>query len=193
MAYTDKMKEERSELMRRIADQINHDDAWSVYQQGSIDADRLRDEELEIKAFCQMMFDYDIWSVENEFMVGISGMVLFREMYHLGKLYPEWGDFYPKAYKFLTEEDGYEKVARLAGIYTAKKDFVKGIASGLVHDDESEYLDMLYCLQSNGEFIAISKKSAVVEIDVTANSNESNYMEIYREVYGNGAIGRKVK
>lgn len=73
-----------------------------------------------------------------------------------------------------------------------KKQFVYAIRAALLIDHErSGFKDMEYsCNKGREEIQILFDNNQIIRINTSANSNSANMLEIYRAVYGTGAIGQ---
>ena len=73
-----------------------------------------------------------------------------------------------------------------------KRQFVYAIRAALLIDHErSGFKDMEYSFSKGREEIKILfDNNQIVRINTSANSNSANMLEIYRAVYGTGAVGQ---
>ena len=73
-----------------------------------------------------------------------------------------------------------------------KKQFVYAIRAALLIDHErSGFKDMEYsCNKGREEIRILFDNNQIIRINTSANSNSANMLEIYRAIYGNGAVGQ---
>lgn len=188
-------REKRSNYMTEVAQAMLHEDAWPIYQQGYIDADRLRNEDIEINAFCKMIYEYGEYGIDPQVDTSFESIVLFRIMEKLRTEFIDWKFFYMVAYRFLSELGSYDVIIKTAKVYRDKNNFVNCISLAFMSDSTAGIKQITYQLNEDCEYIVVCKNLPGgsfenIFVEVTGNSNQANYMEIYREVYGDGAYGR---
>ncbi len=73
-----------------------------------------------------------------------------------------------------------------------KRQFVYAIRAALLIDNErSGFKDMEYsCNKGREEIRILFDNNQIIRINTSANSNSANMLEIYRAVYGTGAVGQ---
>lgn len=76
----------------------------------------------------------------------------------------------------------------------SKKAFIDSLKAAVIADEMSQVSNITYKKKEHDEIITITYTGGhTQDINVTANSNGTNMLEIAREVYGTGAFGRILK